>query len=886
MPVTTDPAAGQSTRPFSLRRLVAATVFMICVVGAATSAMLYVAYEDALREQQTSLRNLSVAFAAQTLSVAQAVDQVQRQVERAYRTANAQGVTLDSYFEDKGPAREYLLGLKVFDRAGRLVASATPPSAPATEVEAPAQAGREVPRITITDVDPATGRGVINVALMIGDGSGGSAGSVLAQVDSQRFERIYSLVELGKGGSVTLFHRDGTMLVRGPRFPSGIGRSFAHTPLFAQHLPVATRGAFETVSPLDGKVRLYGYDAVPGFPLVIITGMDKEDALDAWYGRLWTAVVFFSLVALTLVFLAWRVARDASRQSRLIGRLAASEARAEASAGYLAGILNAVGTPIWVLDSAHRFVMMNDAFGRFVGSSAGQLVGRPEHEVLDPASVGERERRYRQVLADGRTSEALAEIDDGAGEPRTVIQLTSKLVSEEGQAQLVSVLTDITERRRAEAQLAYLANFDVLTGLPNQSQFLRALDGAVRAAGGSGTCLAVLVVSLKRMHEISDLLGQEAGERALKQVGETLRALLPRALDVARIKGAEFAIAFQADGGRAAIEEFAIDLRQRLSGPMTIGARDFYPGPVIGVALFPADGASAGELYRHAESARNRESADEAETIQFFSPSAQADLDQRLAIEAQLRRALERGELRLDYQPKVSIATGDVVGVEALLRWTSPALGEVSPAQFIPIAERTGLIIPIGAWVLGEACRQVRDWIALTGETVKVAVNLSPRQFHQKDLVPMIRRCAEHWQLPPGALELEITETALVSREQEVDVLMREIRALGVELSIDDFGTGYSSLAYLKRFPVQRLKIDRAFIHDLARDTDSAAIVASIVNLAHGLKLKVVAEGVETGEQLAMLGAMGCDEYQGFLFSRAVRGPDVAALIRAGRATA
>jgi EAL domain-containing protein (putative c-di-GMP-specific phosphodiesterase class I) len=352
---------------------------------------------------------------------------------------------------------------------------------------------------------------------------------------------------------------------------------------------------------------------------------------------------------------------------------------------------------------------------------------------------------------------------------------------------------------------------------------------------------------------------------------------------VARIKSNEFAVVVEADKGRDFLEQYAIELHRRLSGALRVGGREFYLGPVIGVSIFPEDGDNADELFRRADSALNRAGADTNDTIHFFSERAQTDLDERLKVEAQLRRALEREEFHLLYQPKVQIGSGRIVGFEALLRWTNPVLGEVSPVRFIPIAERTGLIIQIGAWALQQACRQLHAW-RQAGIHAKVAVNLSPRQFYQKDLLPMIRQCVEHCAIVPGSLELEITESALMSREQEVDGLMREIRALGIELSIDDFGTGYSSLAYLKRFPVQRLKVDRAFIRDLGKDDDSAAIVRSIVNLAHGLKLNVVVEGVETEAQLAILRSMACDEYQGFLFSVPVDAGRALALFAQNRA--
>ena len=846
-----------------------------------TAAMLEVSYQDTVRQQKTTLRNLSIAFSAQTLIVAQAVDEAMREVERSDIASSSTGpVRLDDA-DLQGAARGYLLGLYVFDREGRLLATAMSPGA------APAlPAGAGLPgaalQVSISAIDPATGRGIINVVRPWRDAAGRRLGSVLAQVDSERFERIYSLVELGEGGSVTLLHRDGTMLVRGPTLPHNIGKSFSHTPLFRHYLPYAGRGAFETISPVDGQARLYGYDAVGNYPLVIISGMNKSVALASWYGRLWTAVSLLALVCMVAMFLAWRVARDARRQQALIARLEASEARAGRSAGYLAAILNAVRTPIWVLDGERRLVMCNDAFARFVGRPPAQIAGHAEAALFDPEGAVERERRYALVLASGRADETPGTVKDSGGDARTVIHQTSPLLDAAGQVQLVSLLTDVTERERAEAHLAYLANFDALTGLPNQAHFRHLLGAELADAAARGTQLGTFVVSLARLHEISDLLGIDAGTAALRELGSLFQSQLPRAAGVARIKDNEFALAVHAHHGRGELEEFAIALHQRLSQALSIDGREFFVGPRVGVSVFPEDGRDADELFRRADSARNR-SGFEGDAIHFFSKSAHSDLDERLTVEAQLRRALERGELRMVYQPKVAIGSGRIVGLEALLRWNNGKLGDVSPARFIPLAERTGLIVPIGAWVLEQSCRQVARWNA-AGAGLKVSVNLSPRQFDQKDLIPMIGRCLRDSGVDPACLELEITETALMGQGGEVDALMHAIRALGVELSVDDFGTGYSSLAALKRFPVQRLKIDRAFIRDLGRDDDSAAIVRSIVNLARNLKLGVVAEGVETEEQLAILRGLACDDYQGFLFSRPVEADAVLALVERNRA--
>ncbi|RZA33625.1 MAG: EAL domain-containing protein [Lysobacteraceae bacterium] len=874
------PISVRSIRPYPLSRLVIVTAGLIAALGLITSSMLYASYQDALREREVTLRNVAIAFAAQTAGVAQAIESAAQQ---AARIVLVEGDSPSAGLADgqDGLAHPYLLRVVVFDSDGRMAGSIMP-GGRTRDLPALAPPGMDgTRRITISDIDRVTGRGILNFMQPVLDRGGRRIGSVVAQVDSVRFERLYNLVELGTGGSVTLLHRDGTMLVRGPGFPAGIGRSFLDTPLFREQLPRATRGAFAASSPINDAPGLYGYDVVDGVDLVIITGMAREVALEAWYGRLWTALAFYLLLAVVLSLLAWRVARDARRQYGLIDLVSNSEARLAKSFDYLASIVNAVGAPIWVLDGARRIVLANDAFARLVGRPRESLPGQDESAVLDGASP-ERERRYAAVLAHGGTQNATGTMHDGSGESRTVIQLTSRLTGDDGTAHLVNVLTDITERERAEARLAWLAEFDPVTGLPNQAQFRRLLEVRMSTAAADERELAVVALLLERLHEIVDLLGHDAGDRALRQVADLLRdtcAADGEGAVAARIRGAEFAFVLEAGGGRQRVERFALALHRAMSAPLQLDGRDFFLSPVLGVALYPQDGRGADELYRSAQGAASGAGFEVDEAVHFFSASRHTELGHRLTVEAHLRRALERGELRLVYQPKVTVQDQRVVGFEALLRWTNPELGVVSPADFVPIAERTGLILPIGAWVLEQACLQMELWAAQFGRPVKVAVNLSPRQFHQKSLLDTIRRCLAQYRVPEGCLELEITETALMSREQEVDLLMHAIRKLGVHLAIDDFGTGYSSLAYLKRFPVSRLKVDRAFVRDLGRDEDSAAIARSIVNLARGLKLQVVAEGVETEAQLAVLREMACDEYQGFLFSKPLERDAVEALL-------
>ena len=846
-----------------------------------TALALTASFHDTLRQEQNNLRNLATAFSAQTASAAYAVDRL---------LDNAREDYLDSVAGDSGqhlamrrpPLPRDVLGISLLDREGHLLTgSALPPGTPGNAIPGPDGALA----ITISAIDAASGRGILTLGRPLLDQNGRRIGAMVARIDTAYFVDLYAQVALSDGGSISLLHGDGTMLARGPAAAGAVGRSFADTPLFQTQLPKSAVGAFEATSPTHGVRRIYGYSKVRSYPLVIIAGMDRDDALAFWHERVAIAAGLLGLATLSLSVMAWRISRDAARRSALIQRLGASEARLARSADYLGSILGAIASPVYVLNSQRRFVLVNDAYCRFAGKQREELLGRLEQETPDAHGASEREQTYAQVLAGAGDMVDETEVADSAGQLRTFISTTSRLISDTGEAQLVCVRTDISERKMAEVRLAYLADFDLLTELPNQARFLRTLDAEIQTAAASGECVGVLALSLERLQEIIDLMGHAAGDTVLRQVAQLVRNAAPEA-SVARTMSNQFALLMRCDGGRGNLAAFAASLHGALSDAVALGQRDFYLGPAIGIASFPDDGASAEELLRRADVARHRAAGEGHDAIQFFSESSHLVLDERLLMESQLRQALQRGELRLVYQPKVSIPSGRIIGFEALLRWTSPALGEVAPTRFIPIAEASGAIVSIGAWAVAQACRQMRAWQDSLGQQVKVAVNLSPRQFHRDALIPMLRQCLSANGIAPGSLELEITESTMMASNDDIDVLLHDIRSLGVDIAIDDFGTGYSSLAYLKRFPAQCLKIDRAFIRDLGHDEDSLAIVRTIVSLCQGLKMTVVAEGVETLQQLELLRQLDCHAYQGYLFSLPVEADAVPLLLRAQDATA
>jgi diguanylate cyclase (GGDEF)-like protein len=421
--------------------------------------------------------------------------------------------------------------------------------------------------------------------------------------------------------------------------------------------------------------------------------------------------------------------------------------------------------------------------------------------------------------------------------------------------------------RLRERALEYQAHYDTLTGLPNRVRLYQRLAQAI----ADPFCPAWLVyLDLDRFKLVNDSLGHKAGDIMLKHVAKRLRAVVKPADTVARVGGDEYVMILSAPGGGAGIASVLQDILAAVAQPVVIQGHEFFPTCSMGVAAWPSDGADEAALMRHADIAMYRAKELGRNTYQFYSSAMNARTLERLRLESELRHALERDEFVLHYQPQVALDSGRIVGMEALVRWNHPELGMVPPDQFIGLAEETGLIVAIGDWVLRTACAQTLRWQRAGYPGLRVAVNLSARQFAAQDLASSIRAVLAATGLAADCLDFELTESSLMADVDSAVASMHELKALGVQLSIDDFGTGYSSLAYLKRFPIDVLKIDKSFVRDVMADAADAAIVTSIIALAHNLKLHVIAEGVETAEQLVYLRQHGCDDVQGYYFSRPV----------------
>jgi diguanylate cyclase (GGDEF)-like protein len=441
------------------------------------------------------------------------------------------------------------------------------------------------------------------------------------------------------------------------------------------------------------------------------------------------------------------------------------------------------------------------------------------------------------------------------------------------------------ERRsavRASVQIEHLAYYDGLTGLPNRELFIDRLSLALVQAHRDSKQLAVLFLDLDRFKQINDSLGHSVGDELLRAMGTRVHEAVREGDTLARLGGDEFTLLLPGVHNAAEAARVAQKLLEAVRRPFELHGRELFVTTSIGISLYPEDGVDAESLIRSADIAMYRAKEQGRDRFQLHAPAMNAQAVERMGLEHGLRKALAQEQLVIHYQPIIEVATGRIHGTEALLRWRHPELGLVPPDDFIDLAEMTGLITPMGPWILEEACGRTRAWQRGTRFYFSIAVNLSARQFQERDLVSQVKRALQSTGLEARFLELEITESVAMQTAENTLRTLRELKALGVRISIDDFGTGYSSLAYLKRFPIDTLKIDQSFVSDIGTNAEDSAITSAVIAMAHGLGLRVVAEGVEREEQLEFLRRQRCDHYQGYLFSRPLAPDEVAALLREG----
>jgi diguanylate cyclase (GGDEF)-like protein/PAS domain S-box-containing protein len=522
-----------------------------------------------------------------------------------------------------------------------------------------------------------------------------------------------------------------------------------------------------------------------------------------------------------------------------------------------------------ITDASGTIVRVNPAFERLTGYGRAEALGRDPRFLAslrhDPAFF---RRLFGAIDARGCwEGEMWCVRRDGEEE---LLHMTLSAVRGEDGAMrnYAASFVDITERRLAEQRVRHLAEHDLLTDLPNRALLRTRTEAAIERARRDGRRIALMFADLDRFKNVNDSLGHAVGDQLLRRYARRLLSLLRTADLVGRQGGDEFVVLLPDLDDTEDASRVAVKLLQAMRSPFPMGTRELLVTCSIGIALYPDNGADFETLMRNADTAMYAAKESGRDCFRFHSPEMSARAAERLELEGDLRRALRSGELWLALQPQVRLDGGALAGVEALVRWRHRARGELPPGQFIPVAEDSGLVVPLGEWVLREACRLRARWLAAGLQGVPIAVNVSAVQFRDPGFVGAVGRALEESGLAPALLELEVTESVVVAGFEQAKATLDELERIGLRLSIDDFGTGYSSLAYLKRLPVDKLKIDRSFVIELPGDADSRAIAGAVVSLGRSLDMRVIAEGVENEAQAAFLREAGCHEAQGYLFAR------------------
>ncbi|MES2820238.1 MAG: EAL domain-containing protein [Pseudomonadota bacterium] len=546
-----------------------------------------------------------------------------------------------------------------------------------------------------------------------------------------------------------------------------------------------------------------------------------------------------------------------------------------------ATVFEAASEGIVILDPNYLLLSVNRAFSQVTGYRREDVLGKSIASLVNSREARRQYQLIRQELERSGTwqGEMIETRQNGELYPQW-LQLNVVRDARGTVSHIVGFFADLSSRREAEERLRYLSHYDELTGLANRSLFKERLHEASQRARQHGRSLALLHIDLDRFKLLNDSLGHEVADQLLRQMARRLTQAVSEADCIARLSGDEFAVLLDAYGSLSSLARMASRLLSKLRMPMTVGGQELVVSASIGISLLPDNAREISALLSQANMAMQHAKHLGGNTFQFFTDNLQACTLERLQLENQLRKGIEEGQLEVYYQPKLCLADDSLNAAEALVRWRHPVLGLVPPGDFIGLAEETGLIAPIGEFVLRQACQQVRDWHREGLLQIRVSVNLSVHQLRQGNLVSLVRQVLDDTGLPAHCLELELTENQMLDNVENVISTFQQLRELGVKLAIDDFGTGYSSLSYLKRFPVDYVKIDQSFIRDLAAKGEDAAITRAIIAMAHSLELKVVAEGVETQEQMDFLKAQHCDELQGYLISPPVPAAAFAALLR------
>jgi diguanylate cyclase (GGDEF)-like protein len=647
-------------------------------------------------------------------------------------------------------------------------------------------------------------------------------------------------------------------------------------------------GIVTTGSLLDGSARTQAFHRVDGRPVAVFAGIPHSALWAAWFERVRIPLLVFALAFAGMSFAAaWSHRQQRQRETEMdvaTATLREQESELRRQSGLLSQTQRAAHVGGWEVDIPSGRLYWTEETYRIHEVVPGEYQPTVEAalDFYDDTSRRLVRDALEKSMRSGQSWDLELQLVTAKGRN---VWVRATGVVEPGPTgtpvKLYGAVQDVTERHRADERIRRLAHYDDLTALPNRNLFTYHLGHALSRAERYGKQLAVLFIDLDRFKIINDTLGHDTGDRVLETIGRRLAEQMRAADLVARLGGDEFMVIVEEVDSAEVVEDVARKLLLAIEQPVQHQDQEFSLSASIGISIYPQDGRDQQSLLKHADIAMYRAKEKGKNCFELYSSGMNSANMDRLSLESRLKRAVtEQNQFVLHYQPKVSVADGRVVGVEALVRWMSPDRGLVPPVEFIPLAEETGLIGAIGEWVFATACEQAAAWARKGLPPVRVAVNLSARQLYSPGFLDTVRRILLESGVQAGAMEMEITESVMMQDVEQVAAVLGELQTLGVHVAVDDFGPGYSSLAYLKRLPLDSLKVDRSFIRDVPGDPDDESITRAVVALAHSLRLKVVAEGVETDAQLGFLRELGCDEIQGFLFSRPIPAADFEELLR------
>ena len=796
--------------------------------------------------------------------------------DRYSRRMSSQDIHL--MLKTKIAALSYVGAVNVFDSAGTLINSSNFWPVPAVNVADRAWfktfQSADSPSLVVEPVHSrVTGVWTAILVRKLTGPNGEYLGSISRGIEPAHFEKFFASLALGDDATISMFHHDGTLLARHPHVETMIGRKFEPGPLRRRAQAERGHASGRLISPFDGQDRLTSVRSLASLPFVVTVTTSVETALADWRAQTRFLIGMGALSVVVIAVILLLVVRKLSQQHR------SSQERLTLEKQRLDIAVNNIPQGLVLYDASARIIVCNQRYLEMFGLSPeiakqgctmqNLIAHRKETGSFD----GDVEAFCAAIIHNVKLGKVTHQITDAPG--GRSIQIINQPLEAGG---WVATIEDVTERRRSDEKIAHLAHYDALTDLPNRALFHERLTLELERIA-PGEQLAVFYIDIDEFKSVNDSLGHLIGYELLKSVAESLSRCVGSAGFVARLGGDEFAIVQAAVKDPVDVTDLVTRVFDSIRQPYECLGHQVTTDASIGIALAPQHGSDLEQILKNADLAMYAAKSAGRRTYRFFQSEMDAQVKARRILEMDLRQAITDGAFEVYYQPCVSLRDNTITGCEALLRWRHPERGMISPAEFIPIAEETGLIDHLGEWILTTACAEATTW----PDDIKLAVNVSPVQFRSGTLALKIVAALAASALPANRLELEITEAVLIRDDEAALAILHQLRAIGVRIALDDFGTGYSSLSYLQRFPFDKIKIDRCFISDIADPEGSACIVQAVVTIAAARHMTTTAEGVETQQQMELLRELGCAEMQGYLFSAPKPAAEIKPLLFAHR---